>query len=205
VDTLWDMYQSGTVVPQSKRHDKSSNCNWWNISKGLWARTQRAVFQIESSSFTMKSQGWTKSVAHKTDDYFGLWHLRCSCVSSSSTGWNCEYGSASTLWVQCPEMIENAITLHNNATAYLADTVKNVVWLYNNHPVFLTSAMGLWSNFKTETAIAWRMIVNRQNVLRVAFQKLEHSILEVGLMVLAIFLSLVTNCIQPQGVLWRLL
>jgi hypothetical protein len=206
VDILWDMsYQSGTVMPQSERHDTSGNCNWWDISSGLWARTQTAVLQTESSTFTIKSQGSTKSVAHKTDDYFGLWHLRCSYVSSSSTGWNCEYGSTSTLWVQFPELIENAIILHNNATAYLADTFKNVVWLYNNHPVFLMSAMGLWSNSKTETVIAWRMTANRENVLRVAFQKWHTLFLHVGLMVLAIFLSLVTNCIQPQGVLWRLL
>jgi hypothetical protein len=163
VDTLWQMsHQSGTDIPQSEQHDTSSNCNWWNISKGLWARTQTAVLQIESSTFTMKSQGWTKSVAHKTDDYFGLWHIRYSCPSSSSTGWNCEYGSTSTLWVQCPELIKNSIILHDNATAHLADTVKNVVWLYNNHPVFQTSAKGLWSNSKTEAVITWRVIADRQ-------------------------------------------
>ena len=145
------------------------------ISRGLWTRTQTAVLQIESSTFIINSQSWTKSVAHKTDDYFGLWYLRWFCVSSSSTGWNCEYGSTSTLWVQCAELIENAIILHNNATAYLADTVKNVVWLYNNYLAFLMTAMGLWSNSETETVIAWRMIADRENVLRVACQKLAHS------------------------------
>jgi hypothetical protein len=157
-----------------EQHDKSGKCNWWNISKGLWARTQTAVLQIELSTFNMKSQGWTKSVAHETDDYFGLWHLRCSCVSCNSTGWNCEYGST------CPELIENATILHNNATAHLADAVKNVVWLYNNHPVFLTSATGLWSLPETEAVIAWRMIADRRNVLRVACQKLAHSIAASG-------------------------
>jgi hypothetical protein len=128
----------------------------------------------------MKSQGWTKSVTHKTDDCFGLWHIRCSCSSSSSIGWNCEYGSTSILWVQCPELIKNAIILHDNATTHLADTVKNVVWLYNNHPVFQTSAKGLWSNSKTEAVIAWRVIADRQNVLRVAVQKLAHIIASCG-------------------------
>jgi len=147
------LHQSGTDMPQSKQHDTSGNCNWWNISKGLWARTQTGVLQIESSTFTMKSQGWTKSVAHKTDDYFGLWHIRCSCSSSSSTGWNCEYGSTSTLWVHCPELIKNAIILHDNATAHLADAVKNVVSLYNNHSVSQTSAKWLWSNSETEAVM----------------------------------------------------
>lgn len=181
VDTLWDTScQSGTVMPQRERHDKSGNCNWWNISRGLRARTQTAVLQIESSTFTIKSQGWTKFVAHKTDDYFGQWYLRCFCLSSISTGWNCEYGSTSTLWVQCPELIENPIVLHNNATAYLSNTVKNVVWLYNNHPVFLTTAMGLWSNSETGTVIAWRLIANRENDLSVASQELAHNIAASG-------------------------
>jgi hypothetical protein len=35
-DTLWEMsYQSGTVMPQTEQHDKSDNCNWWNMSRGV--------------------------------------------------------------------------------------------------------------------------------------------------------------------------
>jgi hypothetical protein len=72
-----------------------------------------------------------KSIPHEADDHFGLQSPRCSCVSSCSTGSNCEYYKSLLQNYIChavrerhPELVENATILYGNATALSADNVN---------------------------------------------------------------------------------
>jgi hypothetical protein len=101
----------------------------------ITAELKMTVLQMASSTFTIKTQGSIKSLTCEADDHFGVQCPKCSCVSSHSTGSNCECTILQIISVVPPtscslgevsKLVENAVTLHDNTTAHSADTVENV-------------------------------------------------------------------------------
>lgn len=60
--TLQDTHQPGTILSEGLEHVKFDNSDWWNLGKGLQNGIQLTVIWMMSFTFTMQTQGLTKSM-----------------------------------------------------------------------------------------------------------------------------------------------
>jgi hypothetical protein len=73
----WTCYEICRISLEQFFRKRGSMFNQVTVFNETWARAcepelKTVVIQIESSTFTVKVRSWTKSVAHKTDDHFGI-------------------------------------------------------------------------------------------------------------------------------------
>lgn len=104
----------------------------WNVGKGLWTGSPKAVPTMLSFTVTIKIQGWTKSVNYKVDDHFDVWGIWYSRWSSHCMGND----------MQLDEMVCSAVFV-----LYKHERHRNKICLYNGKAYensFKPSSGWLW-------------------------------------------------------------
>jgi hypothetical protein len=135
--------------------------------EGLWTRTEVAVLWMASSTYTPNHEVWQNLspikvviiVACGIQGVFVCHHvLQGQTVSAQYYSSFLHYHPCFAVWEKHPELVENSIILHDNASG-IEEGGGGVLGIVKSlSPFFQPQSMWLPSDFQTDTAVAWEVI-----------------------------------------------